>query len=756
MFWAGRGTSTCEARELTVTAEARFPGSVRFLEDPYMRIAGVCLLLVAIPYVVPVFSPNAQLEYGDLYATLPFHLLTFLAAVVAGRRQTVAAARRFWFFVAAASACWIGEKVLGMALGVGFLESPAGLVNDLLFVSFYLFFALAIEQEPHRGARPERLMRLRRVGAAVSVFCLLVYFAVLPAALNVEAYVSWLPSMLLFLLLDVYVLARFILLSRSEGAGAWRGIYLLLAMTAALWLMTDILEAFAVAGAIQLPPPGHPIDAVFFPKFFTLIAAARMGARTDAGAYRPVEDAFEPPPSEQWAGPLVASLVALPVLHFGLYSLGWLDETTRAAREAWVAFSVVLLATGGIVYHRRLVKENQRLWSRSQTAIRRLQESERLEAIGRLAGGIAHEFNNLLTVVMGNTELARASMARENSEARRHLDDVVGAADRGAKLVRKLLGFGRRDVLSSEPTDLAAFVRRLSDEWSRVMPENVTIHFHGSPDTPSVLLDASVFESVVVNLLTNARDSMPQGGRIDIETHTEVVTAEEASGEAAEGTYGCLEVRDVGVGMDCETLARVFEPFFTTKPVGEGAGMGLAMVFGIVKQHNGLIRVESAPARGTSVVICLPACNAPTPATGMESPVQPTAAPSGTKTILLVEDKPEVRVVAADLLGSCGFTVIQARDGVEALEIFEEEKGAIDLIVSDLLMPHMGGLELYERVRAVPSTVPFVFLSGHAPEVDRRSDLHQAVPFVAKPWRSEELLAGVRQALDTAPLEPRD
>jgi signal transduction histidine kinase/CheY-like chemotaxis protein len=464
----------------------------------------------------------------------------------------------------------------------------------------------------------------------------------------------------------------------------------------------------------------------------------------------PGDTVLEPLSRGHWGGPLAASVVGLPVLHYGLYSVGWLDEATRPAREAWMVLSLVLLATGGTVYYRRLVEENRALWIQSQAAIDRLQASERLEALGRLAGGIAHDFNNVLAVIMGNADLAQASMTSDDPETHGHLESVIRAAERGADLVKNLLGFGRRDLVAAKPTDLQELAGRLTHEWSRVMPENVKLSFHGSPDTPTVLVDASVFESVVVNLITNARDSMPLGGRVDIATRAQVVTAEDARSGAQPGVYGCLEVRDAGVGMDNETLARVFEPFFTTKPVGEGAGMGLSMVYGIVKQHSGLIEVESAPDRGTVVTICLPISDESPAPVRVEQPEQPDVVVPGTETILLVEDEAAVRRVAAALLESHGFAVFQAGDGIEAMELFEQRQDTIDLVLSDLMMPRMGGIELFEQIRGVPSDVPFMFVSGYAPDVHRGRELHPTVPFVAKPWRSEELLAEVRRSLDGA------
>jgi signal transduction histidine kinase len=214
-----------------------------------------------------------------------------------------------------------------------------------------------------------------------------------------------------------------------------------------------------------------------------------------------------------------------------------------------MTLSLVVFAIGGMVYYRRLVEENRRLWVQSQAAIGRLQASERLEALGRLAGGMAHDFNNVLTVIMGNTDLARDSTTSTDPVTHQHLASVTRAAESGAGLVKKLLGFGRRDLVDTKPADLADFARRVADEWSRLMPDNVTLRFHGSPDTPAVLIDPSVFESVVVNLLTNARDSMPLGGRVDIETRTEVVTPERSRPGVQPGRYGCLEVRDAGVGL---------------------------------------------------------------------------------------------------------------------------------------------------------------------------------------------------------------
>ncbi|MGI9626315.1 MAG: ATP-binding protein [Longimicrobiales bacterium] len=708
-----------------------------------IRITGILAVLVAIPYVVPFLTPDAQYAFGALYAPVSFHVLTLSAALLAAHRQRDLRARRFWRLIAAAISCWLIVKTIQIVHGTetGLFE----LVEDVLFVGFYLFIALALEQEPHHRGRPERLGVIRRIDAVVFAFVLLVYFAVLPAAVNAEAYLTWVPSMLLYAVLDVYVLLRLLVLYREDDASAWRPTYALLMVTAGLWLGTDALEALALMDLVSLAPVGTPIDAVFFLQFFTLIAATRTGApEPDVGA----SGSLEATPAEPLGGSLLVYAVVLPVLHVLFYSLGWLDEATRSIRETWVVVSLVIMAGLAIMYQRQLAKENARLWRQTQEMADRLHLSEQLESIGRLAGGIAHDFNNILTAILGRSGLIRRAVSADNVGAHRHVEELDRAATRGAELVKKLLGFGRRDFVKSVPVDLKAFATTVSSEWSHMLPDGVRLSVVDDATTPTVMLDPSLFEQVMVNLLTNAGDAMPHGGDVQVETKS--VSLDDDDGArlgGPPGEYACLSVRDTGVGMDAATSARAFEPFFTLKSMGAGHGMGLSMVYGLVKQHDGLIEIESEPGAGTVVSIFLP-LQAAVRQPREQAPAQ-TATPDlvGTETILLVEDERDVRVMAAELLVSQGYAVLTARDGVEAEALFRRGDREIDLIVSDVVMPRLGGPALHQRLQ--DTSVPFIFMTGHASDdYLAQGELDPDAPLIRKPWASQNLLMEVRRTLD--------
>lgn len=378
-----------------------------------------------------------------------------------------------------------------------------------------------------------------------------------------------------------------------------------------------------------------------------------------------------------------------------------------------------------------------------------LRQAQKMEAVGELTGGLAHDFNNILTIITANAELVLGSLREDSAEVRQELDDIVSAARRGSALVRKLLGFSRRAMLEMRVLDLREVVEELSDMVSRTVPEHVEIEVRSDPDLKPVRADASAVEQIVLNLVTNARDAMPQGGTLRIELAP--ATVGEASREGRPwlepGEYVRLSVIDSGIGMDTYTKEHVFDPFFTKKPQGVGTGLGMAMVYGLVKQHLGYVEVESEPAQGTVVHIYFPA------ATEARRPTTAPAAPpprGGRETLLVVEDEPAIRRGMRRVLERQGYTVLVAGDGEEALEVFFANESAIDLIVTDLVMPKLGGRDIFEAVRREGREVRFLFISGYSQrEVDESSLGRLSAALLRKPWTVDELVARVRVVLDT-------
>jgi two-component system cell cycle sensor histidine kinase/response regulator CckA len=378
-----------------------------------------------------------------------------------------------------------------------------------------------------------------------------------------------------------------------------------------------------------------------------------------------------------------------------------------------------------------------------------LRQAQKMEAIGQLTGGIAHDFNNLLTVILANAELLSKSLPPGASDARSDVDDLREAARRGATMVRKLLAFSRREELRLQAVDLATLLGGLSGMLERLLPEQILFEMVAPAGTPSAYVDPGAVEQILLNLVSNARDAMSDGGRLTVSVAPVQIdeSYRVAHGWGEAGTYVRLSVGDTGCGMDDATLAHVFEPFFTTKPPGIGTGLGMAMVYGLVKQQDGAIEVLSRRGEGTTVHVYFrstgPPAGTPSGATAGGGALR------GGETIMLVEDEEAIRRSASRILSHFGYTVVLASDGSEALDVYRSRRTDISLVISDVVMPRMGGEELYEALQREPSPPKFIFWSGYtARDVQSRRGVNPSVPLIQKPWDMDELLRMVRGILD--------
>ena len=377
-----------------------------------------------------------------------------------------------------------------------------------------------------------------------------------------------------------------------------------------------------------------------------------------------------------------------------------------------------------------------------------LRQSQKLEAVGLLAGGLAHDFNNLLTTVLATSEMLRADRAGD-AVLEEELRHIVEASQRGAEMIRQLLVFSRQQRLELQSVELSALVAGGAQMLRRLVPESIEIRLALESGPTTVLADPGSVQQILMNLVTNAWDAMPGGGVVHVQTFRQVLDAADTvvGGAAAKrGDYVVLAVSDSGVGMDAETLRRVFEPFFTTKPVGFGTGLGLSTVYGLAKQHRGVATVYSEPGRGTSVKVYFPAAvgdgRAATAVVG-------APALRGSETILLAEDEDALRHTTRRVLEKHGYKVLAARGGAEALELWRAHAGSIDLILSDVVMPKMGGPEFVAAARAQGCTVPVLFTSGYtARDIEQTDPVAVDAPLLLKPWTITELTGRVRAELD--------
>ena len=374
-----------------------------------------------------------------------------------------------------------------------------------------------------------------------------------------------------------------------------------------------------------------------------------------------------------------------------------------------------------------------------------LRQSQRLEAVGRLAGGVAHDFNNMLSVILGYAE----QLAADHPEGDLHADvlEIERAARRSAALVRQLLAFARRQPIDPRPLDLSAAVADLLKMLRRLLGEDLELAWMPAEEPVLVKMDPSQLDQILANLCINARDAISDSGKVTIETGRTVFDEARCADhpDTRPGRYAVLAVSDDGAGMDAETRERIFEPFFTTKPGTQGTGLGLATVWGIVKQNDGHVQVYSEPGHGTTFRIYLPEIEA---AGVRQAPM--TGAPArGSETLLLVEDETAILTLCSRMLRSLGYRVLEARDPDAALRLSAEETGAVDLLLTDVVMPGLNGRELAQRLQADRPALRTLFMSGYTANViAHHGVLDPDVCFLAKPFTVQQLAAAVRSALD--------
>ena len=446
-----------------------------------------------------------------------------------------------------------------------------------------------------------------------------------------------------------------------------------------------------------------------------------------------------------------------------------LESVRTASRDAWAGLRPLN------VEHRVLRAEGRVRWVHEQAELERdaqglpvrlvgivrditdqrvlseqLRQAQKMEAVGQLAGGVAHDFNNLLTVVQGHSSLLLAMEGLPGSAAE-SVQQIGEAAERASTLTRQLLTFSRRQLLRLRPLDLNHVVAGMTRMLSRIVGEHITLRESLASTLPRVRADTGMMEQVIMNLVVNARDAMPKGGELSLQTSVADLDAAGAaqSPSARAGRYVVLQVSDTGTGIAPEHLPHIFEPFFTTKGVGHGTGLGLATVYGIVQQHQGWITIESQPGDGARFSIFLPVTEevpepAPTPTS--------VRIPGGGETILVAEDEEALRKLVQNILGRHGYRVLVAENAAEALQVWRSAAGQVDLLLTDLVMPgELSGRELAEHLLRESPGLKVIFTSGYSPESLTPGDLSDTgTVFLQKPYRPEKLVLAVRECLDAA------
>ena len=437
----------------------------------------------------------------------------------------------------------------------------------------------------------------------------------------------------------------------------------------------------------------------------------------------------------------------------------WALAIPAANHDHFVAYGTVIVSlvcygahlTLSQYRYQRNVEALRASEERSQLLFQQLLQSEKMQAIGRLAGGVAHDFNNVLTIVMGYAQQLVESKNPTAESVHNGASQIITASNRAASLTRQLLAFGRKQVLQPSTLNLNSIIVDVDKMLRRLIPENVEIITTPSPKLGAVKADLGQMEQVLLNLVINARDAMPDGGTLTIETanvELDEAYAREHAGVRS-GSYVMLAVSDTGLGMDAQTLAHIFEPFFTTKEVGKGSGMGLATVYGVVQQSGGHVWVYSEPGQGSTFEVYLPR---------VEDAVQgavkaPSSEPAirGNETILVAEDDRQVRDLTVAILKACGYLVLELENALEADRMCLQHQGHIDLLLTDVVMRDMSGPDLARRMRQLRPRTKVLFMSGYTDNaIVHQGVLDPGIAFLAKPFTPSVLAGKVRQVLDSA------
>jgi two-component system, cell cycle sensor histidine kinase and response regulator CckA len=415
----------------------------------------------------------------------------------------------------------------------------------------------------------------------------------------------------------------------------------------------------------------------------------------------------------------------------------------RIGGNFFIAVSPTYDQTGnlsGCVHYAREINEQKALEAQ-------LFHAQKMEAVGQLAGGIAHDFNNILTAIIGFSNLLEMGMNKDDP-LREHVNHVLASADRAADLTRSLLAFSRKQVIDLQAVNLNELIERIRKFLQRIIGEDIELKTSYCKDTLTVNADSGQIEQVLMNLATNARDAMPNGGRLSIEAQPLEMEVDfiKAHGYGIQGDYALISITDTGVGMDETTRKRLFEPFFTTKEIGKGTGLGLSIVYGIIKQHNGYINVYSEQGVGTTFTIYLPLIKK---VAKEKSEIACEPPGKGTETILIADDDPTLRELLEKILGQFGYTVITATDGNDAIQKFRQNSDKIALVILDTIMPNTNGKDAFEQIRMIRPDIRSIFISGYTADIiHKRGMLDEGLEVLAKPLRPLTLLKKVREVLD--------
>ncbi len=721
----------------------------RLKTDPIVLLSVVVLGFIGTTKLLSFLGFNPLPGVESTVIELPLYFLAIAALFYIPGKVPHPEQRRFWQFLAAGVVGMVTANTIQIPMPDEASLSSLVLEDSLYILCFVMLF-WAVDFRPDRRpgwAVGDSIYRVKVAGTIVSLAAVGIYFVIVPAAQGDPAYRTFIPSFTAFAIIQAVLGLRLIYLGLTSPLPQWRTTYLMLSAAVAAWFARDLLELLEFNGILEYPSAPIVGLLLYIPYVFIIVVALIRNhhlvdaSSSVAGQWNDVGN---------WETPayLLTLAFGMPIMHMFLRvstEYGTFGQGLRSSLIMAASVGLASLAVTAIVIDRRRNRPDGRhitvLLSDEEFS-----QSRKMEALGRLAGGVAHDLNNLLMVMRGYSDLLSTAIGQRPPEAE-YVEQLNRAVGRSASLTHQLLAFSRKQILAPRELDLNSIVEEAREMLRRIIREDIEIVTRLG-DTGWVKADPAQISQVVFNLAINAGEAMPGGGRLEIGTENVELKTTPGSGveEPKEGAYVRLYVKDNGRGIDPKTQAHLFEPFFTTKSEFGGTGLGLATVYGIVTQSRGRIVVDSEPGKGATFSVYLPRVEPrPEPATRPEV-IGTRRALELQGTILLAEDDPSVRMLARDHLQAQGYRVLEAGDGAAAVRAFESVDKPIDLLLTDIVMPRMGGVELAERIAVLCPDVKVLFMSGHADMGLKDKALENSV-VMTKPFSMNELESTVRRML---------
>ena len=708
------------------------------LKDPIARlIIGVWTLVTALLFV-PVL-PTPWLEFYSSHALdLPF-LPLILIAVWYGQRQIEdGTERRFWKLIGLAYAAWLAVSLPYALLNPGHHWTRAWKIyGDLCYLTAYLSIVLAIELQPHRhqaDSLSERERQLRTFGLVLLACFLLGYFVLVPAGYNGLDYETSVPSFYLFIVLDLIILIRLYMNRRDAWSVRWSWVYTWLIVASTFTFAGDLSELFSHVGSFSLPS-ATPLDLLWT----TPLALSALAARASHVAFpaeQRVLNETAPARGTLRAGHLLLlGAMVLPVVHVLLHFVGALDPLSERPREAMAAFSLVAVGGLALIAYRVLERDREQMEAKELRLVSQLGVARKMDAVARLAASVAHDFNNLVHVIQGRTDIL-ADQLPEDDPLQEEIREILAASARAMDLAGQLMAFGRTQPTSPATVSLHDLLARAEQLLKPLLDEKTRLEIRRGAALDVVQIDPLQFERAILNLVTNARDAMPNGGTVTIETFN---PGFESLGGNPYTDLSVVQftVTDTGQGMTRETMAHIFEPFFTTKE-GRGAGLGLAITHGLIQQAGGSISVDSEVGVGTRFTITLPAVRGAEPSPVGRMP-EPQAIPGA---VLIIEMDPTNRQLLRRLLADLDRPVLTAATGPEALLVAQRYPGPVDLAVVDVTCE--GGRTIANDLREAMPLMRAVLLAQ-----DQPIDPHPGDVLLREPFELSDVLGTAKRLINT-------